>query len=75
MASSQCSPAVGAATEPEPLPADHPLWRMENVIITPHMAAASNRIAERHLEVLLDNVGRFTRGDELRNVVTKEKWF
>ena len=61
--------------EMEPLPADHPLWRMENVIITPHMAAASNRIAERHLEVLLDNVGRFTRGDELRNVVTKEKWF
>ncbi len=61
--------------EVEPLPAGHPLWKMENVIITPHMAAASVRIAGRHLEVLLDNVGRFARGEELRNVVSKEKWF
>ncbi len=40
--------------EVEPLPADHPLWGMANVIITPHTAAASPRIAERHLETLLD---------------------
>jgi phosphoglycerate dehydrogenase-like enzyme len=61
--------------EVEPLPAGHPLWKMENVIITPHMAAASVRIAGRHLEVLLENVARFARGEELRNVVSKEKWF
>ena len=38
---------------PEPLAADHPLWRMPNAIITPHVAAASPRIAERHLETVL----------------------
>jgi phosphoglycerate dehydrogenase-like enzyme len=61
--------------EIEPLPADHPLWRMPNVILTPHVAAASPRIAERHLEVLLDNVGRFVRGEPLRNVADKRLWF
>src|SRR5712692_7950176 len=61
--------------ETEPLPSDHPLWRMENVIITPHIAGYSPRIAERHLAVLLDNVSRFARGESLSNVVSKEKWF
>jgi phosphoglycerate dehydrogenase-like enzyme len=61
--------------EVEPLPADHPLWGMENVIITPHVAGASPRIAERHLAVLLDNVGRFARGEPLENVADKAAWF
>jgi phosphoglycerate dehydrogenase-like enzyme len=61
--------------EIEPLPADHPLWTMPNVILTPHVAAASPRIAERHLAVLLDNIGRFSRGEPLVNVVDKTRWF
>ncbi|MFO0967994.1 MAG: D-2-hydroxyacid dehydrogenase [Gemmataceae bacterium] len=61
--------------ETEPLPAEHPLWRMENVIITPHCAAASPRVAERHLKTLLDNVGRFARGEAPANVVDKARWF
>lgn len=61
--------------EVEPLPPDHPLWDMENVIITPHVAACSVHIAERHLVTLLDNIGRFVRGEPLLNVVRKEKWF
>jgi phosphoglycerate dehydrogenase-like enzyme len=61
--------------ETEPLPRDHPLWKRENVILTPHVAAASVHIAERHLAVLLDNIGRFVRGEELRNVVDKANWF
>jgi phosphoglycerate dehydrogenase-like enzyme len=61
--------------ETEPLPKDHPLWRMPNVIITPHVAGASPRIAERHLAVLLDNVGRFARGEPLANVADKRRWF
>jgi phosphoglycerate dehydrogenase-like enzyme len=60
--------------ETEPLPAGHPLWKMENVIITPHTAAASPRVAERHLETLLDNLRRFVAGRPLRNVVDKERW-
>ncbi len=61
--------------EVEPLPADHPLWKLENVILTPHVAGYSPRIAERHLAVLLDNVRRFVRGEPLRNVVDKARWF
>jgi phosphoglycerate dehydrogenase-like enzyme len=60
--------------EVEPLPADHPLWKMENVIITPHCAAASPRVPERHLEVFLQNLRRFLRGEALTNVVDKTQW-
>jgi phosphoglycerate dehydrogenase-like enzyme len=62
--------------EIEPLPAEHPLWGMAGrVIITPHVAGYSPRIAERHLGVLLDNVRRFVRGEPLVNVVDKTRWF
>jgi phosphoglycerate dehydrogenase-like enzyme len=61
--------------EVEPLPSDHPLWTFENVILTPHVAGYSPRIAQRHLEVLLDNILRFRSGQPLRNVVNKALWF
>jgi phosphoglycerate dehydrogenase-like enzyme len=62
--------------ETEPLPADHPLWRMgERVILTPHVAGYSPRIAGRHLAVLLDNLRRFVRNEPLANVVDKARWF
>ncbi|MCE9533208.1 MAG: D-2-hydroxyacid dehydrogenase [Planctomycetes bacterium] len=61
--------------ETEPLPPEHPLWKFENVILTPHVAGYSPRIAERHLALLLDNIGRFVRGEELRNPVNKVAWF
>lgn len=61
--------------EVEPLPADHPLWQRDDVIITPHVAAASPRIAERHFAVLLDNVQRFARGETPFNLVEKPRWF
>ena len=47
----------------------------ERVILTPHVAGYSPRIAGRHLEVLLDNVRRFVRGEALVNVVDKAEWF
>ncbi len=61
--------------EIEPLPDEHPLWGFENVILTPHVAGHSPEIATRHLEVMLDNVSRFVRGEALRNVVDKQRWF
>ncbi|MDP6445455.1 MAG: D-2-hydroxyacid dehydrogenase [Pirellulaceae bacterium] len=61
--------------ETEPLPADHPLWRLENAILTPHVAGYSPRIAERHLEVVRDNLVRFAAGHPLRNVANKSLWF
>ena len=61
--------------ETEPLPADHPLWGFDNVILTPHVAGHSPRIAERHLNVLLDNIRHFKREEPLGNVVDKYNWF
>jgi phosphoglycerate dehydrogenase-like enzyme len=61
--------------EVEPLPAEHPLWDMPNVILTPHTAGYSTAIAPRHLALLRDNVRRFAHGEPLRNVVDKRLWF
>ncbi|MCC6585961.1 MAG: D-2-hydroxyacid dehydrogenase [Bryobacterales bacterium] len=61
--------------ETEPLPADHPLWDMENVILTPHIAGNCTLIAARHLSVVTENLRRFLCGEPLRNVVRKTDWF
>ena len=60
--------------ETEPLPADHPLWGMEQVILTPHSAAYAVPVEERRLALVVDNVRRFAAGQPLRNVVAKERW-
>jgi phosphoglycerate dehydrogenase-like enzyme len=79
IAALQAGEIAGAALdvfETEPLPADSPLWKMgDRVIITPHVAGYSPLISGRHLFVLLDNVGRFVRGEPLLNVVDKAAWF
>ena len=59
----------------EPLPPDHPLWRMENVIITPHVAGIGPYLDERRAEVFFDNCVRFSQGRPLRNEVDKANWF
>lgn len=61
--------------EIEPLPAEHPLWSLPNVILTPHVAAASPRVSERHTETLLENIRRFVNGRALLTEVNKEAWF
>jgi phosphoglycerate dehydrogenase-like enzyme len=61
--------------ETEPLPAGHPLWGMANVLITPHVAAASPRVPERHFAVLAENVRRFAAGETPLNLVDKGQWF
>lgn len=61
-------------TDPEPLPADHPLWRMPNVIITPHIAWYGND-RERQIALARENIRRFIAGDALLNVVDPEKGY
>ncbi len=62
--------------EIEPLPQGHPLWTMENVIITPHVAVAdAEDISERRYDLLADNARRFVAGQPLRNVVDKARWY
>jgi phosphoglycerate dehydrogenase-like enzyme len=62
-------------TEPEPLPEEHPLWSLENVIITPHVAGRSDGIGQRRLQLYEDNLRRFAAGLPLRNVVDKQKGY
>ena len=61
-------------TQPEPLPADHPLWQMNNVIITPHVAGSGGE-RERHGVLVNENVRRFIAGDKLLNVVDPQKGY
>jgi phosphoglycerate dehydrogenase-like enzyme len=75
LAAGEIAGAALDVVEIEPLPADHPLWTMPNTILTPHIAGYSPRIAERHLGVLLDNIGHFIRGEPLKNVADKALWF
>jgi len=60
--------------ETEPLPSNHPLWVMENVIITPHTAGVAPHTTKRRTEVLTENLRRFIAGEPLRNVVDKRRW-
>ena len=60
--------------DPEPLPVDHPLWQMPNVIITPHISSTG---ADRayHLILLREDVPRYLAGDALLNVVDPERGY
>ena len=60
-------------TDPEPLPAGHPLWKFENAIITPHVATQGLLGGELRLEVYSENIARFAAGEQLRNVVDMRK--
>ncbi len=53
----------------EPLPADNPLWNMDNVIITPHNSGWSPRADERAEDLFVDNLARYLRGEDLINEV------
>ena len=56
-------------TDPEPLPAGHPLWSMTNVIITPHIATSSDFRSDRTVTLVAENVRRYLRGDRVLSVV------
>ena len=62
--------------EIEPLPADHRLWALPNVLLTPHIAVKdAENLPERRYQVLLENARRFAAGEPLRNVVDKAAWY
>jgi phosphoglycerate dehydrogenase-like enzyme len=61
--------------EPEPLPADSPLWQMPNVILTAHTATTSQFFRQRLLDLFCDNLRRYRAGEPLLNVVDKAAGF
>jgi phosphoglycerate dehydrogenase-like enzyme len=56
-------------TDPEPLPADHPLWNAPNVLITPHVGGASSAMWPRAYAVVRAQLARFAAGEPLANVM------
>jgi phosphoglycerate dehydrogenase-like enzyme len=61
--------------EREPLPQDSPLWKAENLLITPHTAGLTDRLWQRQYEVFSDNLRRYLAGQRLRYVVDKQKGY
>lgn len=61
--------------EKEPLPQSNPLYRMENVIITPHIAGMSRYYFERAVDIFRSNLSRYINGEPLINVVDKKEGY
>lgn len=64
---------IGAAVldvfETEPLPATHPLWELENVIVSPHCSSVYEGWEMASFDLFLRNLGRWTEGQDLHNIV------
>lgn len=68
---------AGAAldvTDPEPLPADHPIWEAPNAVITPHISGGFNlpQTLEFIVDIFAENLKAFLAGEPLRNIVDME---
>jgi phosphoglycerate dehydrogenase-like enzyme len=59
----------------EPLPPDHPLWRLPNVLLSPHCADHVPGWIEEAMHLFLENLERFRRGQTLRNLVDKDRGY
>ncbi len=61
--------------EREPLPADSPLWRLDNVILSPHVAGITPRYDEHVLEIFAENLRRYVDGRPLLNLVDRARGY
>ena len=62
-------------TEPEPLPEGHPLWKLSNCVLSPHIGGQSAEARDRQWRLWRENVRRFVAGEPLLCVVDKAKGF
>lgn len=61
--------------ETEPLPPDSELWKLENVIITPHVAGTTPHYYQRSTSLFIDNLKRYLNGEPLINLIDKKKGY
>jgi phosphoglycerate dehydrogenase-like enzyme/glyoxylase-like metal-dependent hydrolase (beta-lactamase superfamily II) len=62
-------------TDPEPLPNDHPLWKLPNAVVSPHVGGQSDGARDRQWRLWRENVRRFVAGERLLCVVDKTKGY
>lgn len=61
--------------EEEPLAEESPLWDMENVLITPHASVGGDPAEEQVVDIFLENLERFMKGERLMNLIDKKKGY
>ncbi len=61
--------------ETEPLPADSPLWNMDNVILTPHISGFTSHYDDRAVDLFAENLRRYLAGEPLLNLVERERGY
>ena len=59
----------------EPLPAESAFWQLDNLLITPHTAAVTERLWERHYRLIAENMKRYLAGQPLLNQVDKGRGY
>ena len=73
--SGQCGGAALDVAPEEPLPPEHPLWRFDNVVMTPHTAGASQLRGPRNIARFCENLKLAQSGEPLQGVVDKQAGF
>jgi phosphoglycerate dehydrogenase-like enzyme len=61
--------------EQEPLPSDSELWKLENALLAPHVSGATPSYDDRAVNLFCENIRRYLRGEELLNLVNREKGY
>lgn len=67
--------AVLDVFQPEPLPADSPLWDTPNLVVTPHVSCDDPRYIDRLLDFWFENFGRFLKGRPLKNRIDPRRYY
>lgn len=74
----RCRKIGGAALDvfsKEPLPSESPLWNLDNLLITPHTAALTDKLWQRHYALVAENLRRYLAGQPLLAVVDKQRGY
>ncbi len=75
LANKQIAGAALDVFHKEPLPSTSPLWKLPNVMISPHITGLSEHYDERAAQVFTANLGRYLQGEPLYNLVDKERGY
>jgi phosphoglycerate dehydrogenase-like enzyme len=73
--SGHCGGAALDVFTKEPLPSDSPLWELDNLLITPHTAALTEKLWSRHYDLIRENLRRYLAHEPLLGVVDKRKGY